>query len=113
VLDYGATDLTLRDHPLALLRPQLRACVRGSVRQRPGSAKGLVFFTLEYEFGTVNLVLYQHVVEAHRAAVLSARLLLVEGRWRTGRTCWTGCTASAAGPLPMAAAAGADQAPQR
>ena len=100
VLDYGATGLTLRDHPLALLRPQLAALgtvdsrafarlrqgqrVRLAglvlVRQRPGSAKGVVFFTLEDEFGTVNLVLYQHVVEAHRAAVLSARLLLVEGR---------------------------------
>jgi error-prone DNA polymerase len=100
VLDYGATGLTLRDHPLALLRSQLAALdtvdsrafarlrqgqrVRLAglvlVRQRPGSAKGVVFFTLEDEFGTVNLVLYQHVVEAHRAAVLSARLLLVEGR---------------------------------
>ncbi|MFC7552230.1 OB-fold nucleic acid binding domain-containing protein [Pseudoroseomonas wenyumeiae] len=100
MLDYGATGLTLRDHPLALLRPQLAALdtvdsrafarlrqgqrVRLAglvlVRQRPGSAKGVVFFTLEDEFGTVNLVLYQHVVEAHRAAVLSARLLLVEGR---------------------------------
>jgi error-prone DNA polymerase len=100
VLDYGATGLTLRDHPLALLRPQIaelgtihsralarlrqgqRVALAGLVlvRQRPGSAKGVVFFTLEDEFGTVNLVLYQHVVEAHRAAVLAARLLLVEGR---------------------------------
>jgi error-prone DNA polymerase len=100
VLDYGATGLTLRDHPLALLRPHLaelgtihsraltrlrqgqRVALAGLVlvRQRPGSAKGVVFFTLEDEFGTVNLVLYQHVVEAHRAAVLAARLLLVEGR---------------------------------
>jgi error-prone DNA polymerase len=100
VLDYGATGLTLRAHPMALLRPRLAALgtvdsrafarmrqgqrVRLAglvlVRQRPGSAHGVVFFTLEDEFGTVNLVLYQHVTEAHRAAVLSARLLLVEGR---------------------------------
>jgi error-prone DNA polymerase len=50
------------------------------VRQRPGSAKGVVFFTLEDEFGTANLVLYPSVTEGHRAAVLSARLLLVDGR---------------------------------
>lgn len=100
VLDYGAMDLTLRDHPLALLRPRLRELrtidtremaearqgqqVRLAglvlVRQRPGSAKGVVFFTLEDEFGSANIVLYRAVTEAHRAAVLSARLLLVEGR---------------------------------
>nr|WP_272874608.1 error-prone DNA polymerase [Roseomonas haemaphysalidis] len=100
VLDYGATGLTLRHHPLALLRPRLaamglvdsRALDRGRqgslvklgglvlVRQRPGSAKGVVFFTLEDEFGTVNLVLYPDITEANRAAVLAARLLLVEGR---------------------------------
>lgn len=100
VLDYGATGLSLRAHPMALLRPKLaalelidsRALARGRqgmkvrlgglvlVRQRPGSAKGVVFFTLEDEFGTVNLVLYPDVTERHRAAVLAARLLLVEGR---------------------------------
>ncbi len=100
VQDYNAMDLTLRDHPLALLREKLRALrsidtrafaearqgqkIRLAglvlVRQRPGSAKGVVFFTLEDEFGTANIVLYPSVTEAHRAAVLSARLLLVEGR---------------------------------
>ncbi|WP_338663863.1 error-prone DNA polymerase [Pararoseomonas sp. SCSIO 73927] len=100
VLDIGATGLTLRAHPLALLRPALeslrlrdsRAVAAGRqgqsirvaglvlVRQRPGSAKGVVFFTLEDEFGTVNLVLQTDVIAAHRAAVVAARLLLVEGR---------------------------------
>ncbi|MCR0981833.1 error-prone DNA polymerase [Roseomonas populi] len=100
VLDIGATGLTLRAHPLALLRPALEelrlrdsravaAARQGQsirfaglvlVRQRPGSAKGVVFFTLEDEFGTVNLVLQKDTIAAHRAAVVAARLLLVEGR---------------------------------
>ncbi|UFN47082.1 error-prone DNA polymerase [Roseomonas sp. OT10] len=100
VLDYGATGLTLRDHPLALLRPalaamrladtrRLRDARRGArlrlpglvlVRQRPGSSKGVVFFTVEDEHGTANLVLYPAVVAAHRAAVVAARLLVAEGR---------------------------------
>jgi error-prone DNA polymerase len=100
VLDYGATNLTLRAHPLALLREKLaslriqdsravavarqgqRVRVAGMVlvRQRPGSAKGVVFFALEDEFGTVNLVLHPSAIQAHRAAVVAARLLLVEGR---------------------------------
>lgn len=100
VLDYAATGLSLRRHPLALLRPQLTA--RGGadtraldaarqgrwirlpglvlVRQRPGSAKGVVFFTVEDEFGTANLVLYPDIVARDRAAVVGARLVLAEGR---------------------------------
>ncbi|MFT8246745.1 error-prone DNA polymerase [Roseomonas sp. BN140053] len=100
VLDYGATGLTLRDHPLALLRPQLdalgladtrvlAAARRGArlrlpglvlVRQRPGSSKGVVFFTVEDEHGVANLVLYPSVVSGHRAAVVGARLVIAEGR---------------------------------
>jgi error-prone DNA polymerase len=100
VLDYAATGLSLRRHPLALLRPVLAA--RGGVdtralaaarqgrwikvpglvlvRQRPGSAKGVVFFTVEDEFGTANLVLYPDIVARDRAAVVGARLVLAEGR---------------------------------
>ncbi|PWS37654.1 error-prone DNA polymerase [Falsiroseomonas bella] len=100
VLDYAATGLSLRRHPLALLRPVLRE--RGAVdtralnaarqgrwlrlaglvlvRQRPGSAKGVVFFTVEDEFGTGNLVLYPDIVSCDRAAVIGARLVLAEGR---------------------------------
>ncbi|MBI0534637.1 DNA polymerase III subunit alpha [Roseomonas sp. KE2513] len=100
VLDYGATGLSLRAHPLALLRPRLaeigawdsRAVAAGRqgqrmrvaglvlVRQRPGTAKGVVFFTLEDEFGTVNLVLHAATIAANRAPVVAARLLLVEGK---------------------------------
>jgi error-prone DNA polymerase len=100
VLDYGAIGLTLRAHPLALLRDQLvglglrdsravAAARQGQrirtaglvlVRQRPGTAKGVVFFTLEDEFGTVNLVLHAQAVAANRSPVVAARLLLAEGR---------------------------------
>ena len=100
VLDYGAMNLSLRAHPLGLLRPRLdelrladsrgvtagrqgqRLRVAGMVlvRQRPGTAKGVVFFPLEDEFGTINLVLHKHTVERHRAPVVAARLLQVDGR---------------------------------
>ena len=100
VLDYAATGLSLRRHPLALLRPKLialggadtralNAARQGRwiklpglvlVRQRPGSAKGVVFFTVEDEFGTANLVLYPDIVTRDRAAVIGARLVLAEGR---------------------------------
>jgi error-prone DNA polymerase len=99
VLDYAGTGLTLRHHPLALLRPTLAAeglddtralaeARRGArlrlpglvlVRQRPGSAKGVVFFTVEDEWGTANLVVYADRVERFRAAVVSARLVVAEG----------------------------------
>jgi error-prone DNA polymerase len=100
VLDYAATGLSLRRHPLALLRPRLAelggadtraldAARQGRwirvpglvlVRQRPGSAKGVVFFTVEDEWGVANLVLYPDIVQRDRAAVVGARLVLAEGR---------------------------------
>ena len=97
VLDYAATGLSLRRHPLALLRPRLGpvdtrtlASARQGrlirvpglvlVRQRPGSARGVVFFTVEDEWGTANLVLYPDIVARDRAAVTTARLVLAEGR---------------------------------
>jgi error-prone DNA polymerase len=100
VLDYVATGLSLRQHPLALLRPRLVAegCgdtrrlntarpgsfirVPGIVlmRQRPGTAKGIVFVTIEDEFGVANLVVYTDVGDRDRAALVGSRLLLAEGR---------------------------------
>jgi error-prone DNA polymerase len=50
------------------------------VRQRPGSAKGVVFITLEDESGVCNLVIWPKVLEAFRATVMGARLMLVRGR---------------------------------
>ena len=100
VLDYAATGLSLGQHPLALLRPRLAveglvdtrdlaAARRGAwlrlaglvlVRQRPGSAKGVVFFTLEDEWGVANLVLYPDIARQFRTAVVGARLVVAEGR---------------------------------
>jgi error-prone DNA polymerase len=99
VLDYQATGLTLRQHPLALLRPGLHAqgyhdtrrlnsARPGSsirlpgivlMRQRPGTAKGIVFVTLEDEFGVANLVVYPNIGERDRAALIGSRLLVAEG----------------------------------
>ncbi len=100
VMDYTATGLTLRQHPLALLRPaltklgyhdtrHLNTARTGSsirlpgivlMRQRPGTAKGIVFVTLEDEFGIANLVIYTDVGERDRSALIGARLMLAEGR---------------------------------
>jgi error-prone DNA polymerase len=100
VADYLAIGLTLRQHPLALLRPRLdrlgctdtrrlNAARPGSrlrlpglvlIRQRPGTAKGIVFLTVEDEHGAGNLVVYPDVAARDRAALLAARLLVAEGR---------------------------------
>ncbi|WP_313075056.1 error-prone DNA polymerase [Melaminivora sp.] len=102
LFDYAATGLTLRSHPLALLRERLarlrvatalqlrdaahgrhvRACGIVTVRQRPGSAGGTMFVTLEDETGTVNVIVWPAVLERWREPVLRARLLAVEGRWQ-------------------------------
>ena len=98
VADYATTGLTLGPHPVALLRPELSGavCTRdlerlahetpvtigGLVvaRQRPGTAKGIVFILLEDEFGTVNLIVPPPVYERHRLVVRSEPLLLATGR---------------------------------
>ncbi|VWX62829.1 Error-prone DNA polymerase [Burkholderiales bacterium 8X] len=100
--DYAALGLTLRRHPLALLRPRLarmrllnsqqlapvangrtvRACGIVTMRQRPGTAKGTLFVTLEDETGCVNVIVWNHVVEAWREPLLKAHLLAVQGTWQ-------------------------------
>jgi error-prone DNA polymerase len=89
-------------HPLALLRRQLserrfmpastlngytngmlaRACGIVTVRQRPGTAKGVIFMTLEDETGTVNVIVWPALVEQQRREVLGAPLLGVYGVWQ-------------------------------
>ncbi|MDE2463221.1 MAG: error-prone DNA polymerase, partial [Alphaproteobacteria bacterium] len=97
--DYRSLRLSLKAHPLTLLRPhmpksilphtrlaQMRdgqfAAVAGLVlvRQRPGTAKGVIFLTLEDETGSTNIVVWAHVFERYRRVVLGARLLEVRGR---------------------------------
>jgi error-prone DNA polymerase len=102
VLDYGATGLTLRRHPVALLRGRLarlgwrsaeelkrvrngrpaRACGIVTMRQRPETAKGVIFVTLEDETGSVNVIVQLQVQEVHRQALLRSRLLGVTGDWQ-------------------------------
>jgi error-prone DNA polymerase len=99
VADYGSIGLTLGRHPLALLRAPLgklrmataeelrryahgrTARVAGLVtcRQRPDTASGVVFVTLEDETGCVNVVVWRRLVEAQRRELLGARLLGVQG----------------------------------
>ncbi len=101
-LDYAATGLTLRRHPLALLRQRLAqrgwrsaeqlallkdgasawACGIVTMRQQPETAKGVIFVTLEDETGSVNIIVWRHVRERQRTALLSSRLLAVAGQWQ-------------------------------
>ncbi len=100
IADYASTGLTLGRHPLALLRPRLTrmkcvaaaklaqladgdiVCAAGIVtcRQRPGTASGVVFVTLEDETGYVNVVVWRKLVERQRRELLGSRLLGVEGK---------------------------------
>ena len=98
VADYGSTGMTLGDHPLELLRPELGGVassaelgrlddgieveVAGLVvaRQRPATAKGVCFVLLEDETGTINLVVPPPVFERFRGIVRTAPLLRARGR---------------------------------
>jgi error-prone DNA polymerase len=100
VCDYQTLRLSLKAHPMSFLRERLRArrvaaCLdlRGLrdgalvrvagvilVRQRPGSAKGVVFMTLEDETGVANAVVWPNTLERFRKIVMGARLILVTGR---------------------------------
>ncbi|MCP5138847.1 MAG: error-prone DNA polymerase [Chromatiales bacterium] len=98
--DYASMGLSLGRHPLALLRSELQrqgfvtaedlrdmtehdpVRIAGLVitRQRPGSAGGVIFVTLEDETGYVNLIVWPQVAERQRRALLGSRLLAVRGR---------------------------------
>jgi error-prone DNA polymerase len=99
VADYATLGLTLRRHPLALLRDRLRkksiksatevansrngqwirAAGIVTCRQRPATASGVIFVTLEDETGYVNLVVWNAVADRQRKELLGARLLAVYG----------------------------------
>ncbi|MEH2496694.1 error-prone DNA polymerase [Bradyrhizobium sp. AZCC 1678] len=99
VADYQTVRLSLKGHPMEFLRERFTkervvACkdvnhkndkrrIRCAgvvlVRQRPGSAKGVVFMTLEDETGIANIVVWPKVMEQYRKEVMGARLILVEG----------------------------------
>jgi error-prone DNA polymerase len=99
VHDYAATSLSLKAHPVSFVRHQLdqfrilkaadlatakngdRVKVAGLilVRQRPGTASGICFITLEDETGTMNLVVFQKLFDKFRKEIIQSRLLMVEG----------------------------------
>jgi error-prone DNA polymerase len=99
VADYQTVRLSLKGHPMEFLREMFtkervvackdvnhgndrrRVSCAGVVlvRQRPGSAKGVVFMTLEDETGIANIVVWPKVMEQYRKEVMGARLILVEG----------------------------------
>jgi len=102
VADYHSLGLTLGRHPLALLRPLLlkkrflpanmlntfadgqiaRACGIVTVRQRPQTASGTVFVTIEDETGLVNVIVWPALVDRYRKELLASHLLGVYGIWQ-------------------------------
>ncbi len=103
ILDYQTTGFSIRSHPLALLRhqPPFNRCKRSSDlaslhsgqfvriaglvtgRQRPGTARGTVFLTLEDETGNTNVIVWRRTQEYFRKSLLTAKLLMVKGRIET------------------------------
>lgn len=99
--DYRSQGFSLTTHPLALLRPQLqeRRCLESRalqdiphgrgvraaglviMRQRPPTASGVTFVTLEDEWGTVNVVVWQDLAVRSRRVLVGSRLLAIDGRW--------------------------------
>ena len=98
VLDYDRTGVSVKDHAMRLVRPSLAKRVRRSselgaiahgspvttagmviCRQRPGTASGVVFITLEDEEGFINLILYAHVFDELRHVATTSALLLAKG----------------------------------
>jgi error-prone DNA polymerase len=100
VQDYSATSLSLKAHPVSFVRHQLfktqvlstkelkdwpdgtvvRVAGLVLVRQRPGTAAGICFITIEDETGVANLVVFQKLFEKYRKEILGSRLLMVEGQ---------------------------------
>ena len=129
--DYKSIGLSLRAHPVSFLRPELQkrgmiscadlATIRDGrrvvvpgivlVRQKPGSAKGVMFITIEDETGVANLILWPDRFERQRRLVMSAGMIACHGRvQREGevthvitdhsRTCPRSCAASASWMRP-------------
>jgi len=102
VFDYASLGLTLRSHPLALLRKRLnefgyktaealrdcrngqmaRACGIVTVRQQPDTASGVIFISLEDETGAVQIIARKSIREHQRAPLLQSRLMGVHGVWQ-------------------------------
>lgn len=108
VFDHATTGLTLRRHPLALLRPLLARkallsaadlqgvrdgalvsyCGIVTLRQQPDTAGGTIFVSLEDETGVVQVIVWRSLRETQRRELLGSRLLAVHGTWqREGDVC--------------------------
>ncbi|MBL8356978.1 MAG: error-prone DNA polymerase [Delftia acidovorans] len=106
--DYASIGLTLRSHPMQLLRPrlakyhlktseELRRIPNGrlvrtagivTLRQQPETANGTIFVSLEDEHGATQVIVWSRVKEAQRQVLLGSRLMAVKGRWqRQGDVC--------------------------
>jgi len=99
VYDYASTSLSLKAHPVSFVREELKqlniltaselASTKNGqqvktaglilVRQRPGTANGICFITLEDETGTSNLVVFAKLFDTYRKEIIQSRLLMVEG----------------------------------
>lgn len=102
LFDYAATGLTLRRHPLALLRPVLskrrlmsaadlhdlpngrlvRYCGLVTLRQQPDTANGVIFVSLEDETGVVQVICWRSIRQKQRSELLNSKLLAVYGTWQ-------------------------------
>ncbi|MBK1441413.1 error-prone DNA polymerase [Parapedobacter sp. ISTM3] len=100
VQDYASTSLSIKAHPVSFLREKLdmlhvtptgtlptmkdgmsvKVCGMVTVRQRPGTAKGVLFVTVEDETGFANLVVWGKMFEKYRREILQSKLLLVSGK---------------------------------
>ncbi|MEX2235048.1 MAG: error-prone DNA polymerase [Cyclobacteriaceae bacterium] len=100
VYDYAATSLSIKAHPVSFIREELNRFnilsasalekakdgdlvkVAGLilVRQRPGTASGICFITIEDETGTANLVVFQKLFDKYRKEIIQSKLLMVEGK---------------------------------
>ena len=100
VHDYAATSFSLKAHPVSFVREQLTSLrvlstsslAKGKdgdlvkvaglvlVRQRPGTASGICFITIEDETGSANLVVFQKLFDQYRKEIIQSRLLMVEGK---------------------------------
>jgi error-prone DNA polymerase len=100
VHDYAATALSLKAHPVSFVREKLQQLhilsakqlgtakngdlvkVAGLVlvRQRPGTAGGVCFMTIEDETGFANVVIFQNLFEKYRKEIIQSRLIMVEGK---------------------------------
>ena len=98
IADYASLGFSLGQHPLAFLRPRLRRLATAerihtlpngayvhtaglvTIRQRPGSAQGVIFITMEDETGVMNVIVWPSLIEKQRRVVVGARLLGVRGK---------------------------------